>query len=349
MTIYIVDLEAVDTRYTKEWKYHLPRQLKKATNHEVVSISGGDTPQATTPGAFLNFGGTNVYKANQMQQIGKMFCDGKVKNGDYFLYTDAWNPTVLQLKYMAELLKVKIKIGGMWHAGSYDPQDFLGRLIGDKPWVRNTEQAMFDTFDHNFFATQFHIDLFKETFPQVLDSKIVRAGWPMEYMEPTLDLYQNMEKKNKILFPHRLAPEKQPAIFEDLKNALPQYEFVTCQERPLTKNEYHNLLGEAKLMFSANLQETLGISWYEGAILNVIPMIPDRLSYSEMAMKEFLYPSDWTENMESYRANKKHIIARIEDYMENYKKYVPAVLKQKQRLKEQFFSGTKLYGAVSNG
>jgi len=124
---------------------------------------------------------------------------------------------------------------------------------------------------------------------------------------------------------------------------------VTCQERPLTKNEYHNLLGEAKLMFSANLQETLGISWYEGAILNVIPMIPDRLSYSEMAMKEFLYPSDWTENMESYRANKKHIIARIEDYMENYKKYVPAVLKQKQRLKEQFFSGTKLYGAVSNG
>ena len=350
MTIYIVDLEAVDTRYTKEWKTHLPRQMKKATNHEVVTISGGDTPQATTPGAFLNFGGTNVYKANQMQQIGKLFCDGTVKDGDYFLYTDAWNPTVLQLKYMAELLKVKIKIGGMWHAGSYDPQDFLGRLIGDKPWVRNTEQAMFDTFDHNFFATQFHIDLFTQTFEQAKDNnKVIRAGWPMEYMEPTLDLYQNMEKKNKILFPHRLAPEKQPAIFQDLKNALPQYEFVTCQERPLTKNEYHNLLGEAKLMFSANLQETLGISWYEGAILNVIPMIPDRLSYSEMAMKEFLYPSDWTENMESYRANKKHIIARIEDYMENYKKYVPAVLKQKQRLKEQFFSGIKLYGAVSNG
>ena len=109
MTIYIVDLEAVDTRYTKEWKTYLPRQLKKATCHQVVTISGGDTPQATTPGAFLNFGGTNVYKANQMQQIGKLFCDGKVKDGDYFLYTDAWNPTVLQLKYMAELLKVKIK------------------------------------------------------------------------------------------------------------------------------------------------------------------------------------------------------------------------------------------------
>ena len=123
MTIYIVDLEAVDTRYTKEWKEHLPKQLKRATNQNVITISGGDTPQATTPGAFLNFGGTNVYKSAQMEKIGTMFCEGKVKDGDYFLYTDAWNPTVLQLKYMSELLNVKIKIGGMWHAGSYDPQD----------------------------------------------------------------------------------------------------------------------------------------------------------------------------------------------------------------------------------
>ena len=358
MTIYIVDLEAVDTRYTKEWKEHLPRQLKRATNQQVISISGGDTPQATTPGAFLNFGGTNVYKANQMQQIGKMFCDGKVKNGDYFLYTDAWNPTVLQLKYMAELLKVKIKIGGMWHAGSYDSQDFLGRLIGNKPWVRNTEQAMFDTFDHNFFATQFHIDMFCKSFPSAeqyqgltpnRQNKVLRVGWPMEYMDSTLSMYKNMNKKNIIVFPHRMAPEKQPAIFEDLKRAMPQYEFVVCQEKKLTKNEYHNLLGEAKLMFSANLQETLGISWYEGAILNVLPMIPDRLSYSEMSMKEFLYPSDWTKDMESYQANKSKIISKIEDYMENYKKYVPAVIKQSNRLKEQFFSGTKIYGAVSNG
>ena len=32
MTIYIVDIEAVDTRYTKQWKEYLPAQLQKATN-----------------------------------------------------------------------------------------------------------------------------------------------------------------------------------------------------------------------------------------------------------------------------------------------------------------------------
>ena len=49
-----------------------------------------------------------------MEKIGTMSREGKVKDGDS-LYTDAWNPIVLQLKYMAELLNVKIKIGGMWH------------------------------------------------------------------------------------------------------------------------------------------------------------------------------------------------------------------------------------------
>ena len=43
MTIYIVDIEAVDTRYTKQWKEYLPSQLQKATNKTVKVISGGET------------------------------------------------------------------------------------------------------------------------------------------------------------------------------------------------------------------------------------------------------------------------------------------------------------------
>ena len=40
MTVYIVDIEAVDTRYTKQWKEHLPLQLQNRTD-DVVVISGG--------------------------------------------------------------------------------------------------------------------------------------------------------------------------------------------------------------------------------------------------------------------------------------------------------------------
>ena len=362
MTIYIVDIEAVDTRYTKQWKEYLPKQLHHATNKEVVVISGGDTPQATTPGAFLNFGGTNVYKSKQLETIGEMFCRGVIKDGDYFLYTDAWNPTVIQLRYMAELLNVNIRIGGLWHAGSYDPQDFLGRLIGNKPWVRHAEQSMFFTYDDNFFATDFHIDMFVRTLfgldnPWIEDDiadalagehpRIKRVGWPMEYLEHSLDSYKCMDKENLIVFPHRIAPEKQVEIFRDLKEQLPQYEFVICQEQQLTKNEYHNILGRAKLVFSANLQETLGISWYEGALVNAIPMVPDRLSYSEMALAEFKYPSTWTEDFGSYIQNRKQIVNQVVEYMENYESFLPSLLKQTAKLKKEFFSGKALYEAIN--
>jgi glycosyltransferase involved in cell wall biosynthesis len=345
MTIYIVDIEAVDTRYTKQWKEHLPRQLQRATNEDVTVISGGETPQATTPGAFLNFGGTNVYKSKQLETIGEMFCKGQIKDGDYFLYTDAWNPTVIQLRYMAELLGVDIGVGGLWHAGSYDPHDFLGRLIGDKPWVRHAEQSMYECYDDNFYATDFHIDLFAESL-DIDDDKTHRVGWPMEYLRNSLDQYKGMDKRNLILFPHRIAPEKQVDIFRDLAEQLPDYEFVVCQERELTKNEYHNLLGEAKIVFSANLQETLGISWYEGALVDAIPVVPDRLSYGEMALPEFKYPSKWTEDWNSYRQYRGEIVNKIRDYIENYDDYLVSLDKQRTLLNKEFFSGKALYEQI---
>ena len=351
MTIFIVDIEAVDTRYTKQWKEYLPKQLQRSTNEEIVVISGGEVPQATTPGAFLNFAGTNNYKSQQMLEISRMFANGEIKNNDYFLYTDAWNPTVIQLKYMAELLGVDIRIGGMWHAGSYDPQDFLGRLIGDKPWVRHAEMSMYECYDDNFFASEFHIDLFTDTMMDNYNvdmDKAIRVGWPMEYLRSSLDSYKGMTKRDLILFPHRVAPEKQVEIFRDLAERLPQYEFVVCQDYQLTKNEYHNLLGEAKMVFSANLQETLGISWYEGALVDAIPMVPDRLSYSEMGLDIFKYPSEWTENYDAYLHHKDKIVAQIVNYMENYDDLLPNINKQVTKLNKEFFSGSALYEAISN-
>ena len=157
-----------------------------------------------------------------------------------------------------------------------------------------------------------------------------------------------MDKRDLIVFPHRLAPEKQPEIFRDLAESMPEFEWVLCQEQELTKNEYHNLLGEAKLVFSANLQETLGISWYEGALVEAIPMVPDRLSYSEMT-DCFLYPSEWTENYDKYLKHKGQIKSQIRDFMSNYKGYVPAIHRIVKKLETDFFSGQQLYTVIKDG
>ena len=106
---------------------------------------------------------------------------------------------------MLDLFQIDATIHGLWHAGSYDPHDFLGRLIGDKPWVRHTELALFDAIDKNCFASNFHIELFVNTMfpgnndPEYLNSKIVSTGWPMEYLGNYIQP-QRLVKEDIILF-----------------------------------------------------------------------------------------------------------------------------------------------------
>jgi hypothetical protein len=354
--IYIVDIEAVETRYTGQWKTHVPN-LFKSRGQDVYVIEGPtDIPEATTPGAFLNFGGTNVYKSAQVQQMGRLFCDGSVRPGDHFVFTDAWHPGIINLKYMSELLNIPVKIHALWHAGSYDPADFLGRLIGDAPWVRNAEKSFFHAIDYNYFATDFHIAMFAHNLlgidyetvklSYMNSGKIVRSGWPMEYMAMTLNPYKHFNKRNLIIFPHRIAPEKQVEIFRDLAQQMPEYEFVVCQDQQLTKDEYHRLLAESKIVFSASLQETLGIGCYEGALLGSIPLVPDRLSYSEMYDAEFKYPSEWTENWDSYIQHRDLLVEKIRHCMMHQDDIIGHVYQQAQNLTNNFFTARVLLDTV---
>lgn len=346
-TIWIFSIEPLPTRYTGEWHEHIPKLLttQLGDKFNVVQVDGVQMNSTPTPGAFLNFSDTNYWKSSQLCKFLELHNQGLTSPDDHFLFTDAWNPTVIQLKYMSSLLGFNWTLHGQWHAGSYDENDFLGRIVGNTPWVRNAEQSFFDAFDHNYFATEFHIDLFTtvllEDYPYD-NGKIIRTGWPMEYMINTLKPYANLPKRDLILFPHRIAPEKQVEIFRDLTVSLPQYEFIVCQDFALSKSEYHALLGLAKMVFSANKQETLGISCFEGVVLDAIPFVPDRLSYSEMYLEEFKYPSEWTEDYSSYLIHKSEIIARIVDQMTNYATYEALIVNQLDMLETEYFSADQL-------
>ena len=148
-----------------------------------------------------------------------------------------------------------------------------------------------------------------------------------------------------ILFPHRLAPEKQLDIFRDLAATLPQYEWVVCQEQHLTKPQYHALLGQAKMSFSAALQETLGIAQAEAAIAGAMPLSPRRLAYNEQYNAPFLYPGDWTASWHAYVANKDFLVSYIRTLMDDYAtpKMQAAITAQEQALKASYLTAVPLY------
>lgn len=360
--IWIFSIEPLESRYTQQWYDHVPTLLADNLGDQfnIVQIDGIQKNTSVTPGAFLNFSDTNYWKSSQLCNFLDQYNSGLTTPNDQFIFTDAWNPTIIQIKYMNDLLSNNWIINGLWHAGSYDKWDFLGRLVGDKPWVNHTEQALFHAIDHNYFATYFHIELFARThgdqeYPydwvdsQLGTNKIVRTGWPMEYMASTLSNYQDTPKRDLILFPHRIAPEKQVDIFRDIAASLPQYEFIVCQDKSLTKDAYHKLLAESKIVFSASLQETLGISPYEGAIVGAIPLMPSRLSYPEMYHSDYLYPSLWTKDWESYLNHKDQLIAKIIACMTDYDRMsVDVATNILPTLTTEFFSANKLIRTMSD-
>lgn len=348
--IWIFPIEPIETRYTAQWYDHIPRLLNDTVSdlYNIRTIDGVQKNSQVTEGAFLNFSDTNYWKSSQLCKFLEKLNTNQVTTNDHIVITDAWNPIVIQLKYMKELLGYKWKLHGFWHAGSYDKNDFLGRLIGNKPWVRNAERSMFDSFDHNYFATEYHIRMFEkvlfgyDTSSGIYqNNKVIRTGWPMEYMESLLSGYDTTNKTNTIIFPHRIAPEKQLSIFLDLKEQLPEYEFIVCQDHTLTKYEYHKLLARSKIVFSANLQETLGISsCIEGPLLDALPLVPNRLSYTEIFdnHQEFMYNTDYTINTLGYQTNKKHLVEKIKDMIQNYDSYLQPLNSFKKHSFDTYFT-----------
>jgi hypothetical protein len=339
-TIWIVPIEPIDQRYTKQWYDNLPGIIDKATDKFAVkTIDGGISSVSTTAGAFLDFSWTNRYKAQQVSRIAEMFHYDGIKAGDRFLFTDAWHFGIIPIKYMSELLNIPVEVHGIWHAGSYDPTDILGKTL-DINWSYDFEISLFQALDFSYYATDFHREMFLENLDIKLEhNKAIRSGQPHNHIIKPLVEKRNRAKEDIIMFPHRLNDDKQPEIAFDLQTKLP-YEFCITQQLNLSKDDYYERLGAAKVVFSCALHENLGISVMEGCLAGAIPIVPDRASYSEMYLDVFKYPSEWTSSLTNYMKYRDYLIAFITDRTEHYDKYYGYLMLQYNILIDKYCTPT---------
>ena len=296
MTLYIITLEPIEKRYTKQWYDYFKPEFRKHFGR-VKYIDGNFISDKIETGRFLDINKTNIWKAEQVQEIGKLFSEGKIKNKDMFFFMDAWHFGITAVKYMAQLNGINPKLFGYWHAGTYDPNDFVAQA-GLTEWAKYNETGWMTALDINFVATEYHKNLIMDRFlnpvtenHSVIFDKIKVVGFPMDWEAEIkkIDVLPKVLKKNIVVFPHRVDPEKQPDVFDELANKFPEYKFVKTMEITDTKEEYYKILADAKYVFSANLQETFGIGTVEAMLFNCIPIVPNRLTYPEMYEEHFLY------------------------------------------------------------
>lgn len=292
--LYILTLEKIEQRYTTQWYVFWKKEFSKYFN--VIYIDGQHTSDIIEKGRFLDINKTNLWKAQQIQIVSRLFMKNEIKNGDSFLFMDSWHFGIVPIKYMAQLSDIKIKMFGYWHAGTYDPYDFISQK-GLQYWANESEISWFKALDGSFVATNFHKELILKKYKGKINSrKIYVVGFPMDWIKEIqnkLDWPYNKQqsffkRKNIILFPHRLDKEKQPEIFDWLSTKFP-YEFIKTLEVTRNKKEYYSLLEKSKIVFSASKQETFGIGIVEGLMLGCVPIVPNKLSYKELYDGVFRY------------------------------------------------------------
>ena len=304
--LMFVPLEIFEERYTKQWYYWFSESFKKA-NIEIITV--GDTEERPIKcGQFLDVFSTNTYKLQQMQKIISLIEEGF--EGTIF-FMDMWFPGIEAIGYVRDCAKKNIKIKGMLHAGTWDEWDFLSQS-GLGKWAKGMELSWIQLVDEVFVATDFHRDLICDYFNLQDKSKFTIVDFPVYRNDKLASKY---EKEDIVVFPHRLAKEKQPDKFETLKikyalkySNEPQPRFVRTKDVCKNKEEYYDFLAHAKVAFSSALQETFGIAMLEALALGCIPVAPKRLSYVE-TLREFPMYNNLDEAVDL-----------IHDALRNYKK-----------------------------
>jgi hypothetical protein len=183
----------------------------------------------------------------------------------------------------------------MLHAGTYDPHDFLTQR-GMGAWGRDLENSWFAGLDAIYVATEFHRQLVLDE-RKVCGSKVVVTGFPAAWPDSFAAIGPLMPKEKLVVFPHRLAPEKDPALFQQvvrgLAPAFPDWRFVCTKDVCKDKGDYYRTLARASVSVSCAKQETWGIAMLESTVAGCMPVVPEHLSYPEIYPVEFRYePGD---------------------------------------------------------
>lgn len=340
--IWVFPLEPLDNRYTKQWFDEIPRLLQQeldnlASSNTCFQAIGKQTSKDTTAGAFLDFSDTNYWKSTQLADFVKSYQVGHVANDAKILFTDFWNPALIQVAYMRDLLGTDWQIHGIAHAGAYDPTDILGIKMRPE-WPHDFERSLFYASDVTYFASNFHRQMFLTNLciPTAYHDRAVLSGQPhqaiIDHME---SISIPTDKTTDVIWPHRYNEDKQPEIAEDLAN---EFNLLITQKHNFTKDEFYNELANSKIIFSCALHENLGISIMEAVLTGTIPLLPDRCSYSEMYLDEFKYPSKWTSNYENFVHYKPQLVAKMQSMIDNFDTYADLMEQQKAILKQNYLS-----------
>ena len=284
--IIYLPLEHIESRYTTHMDRDILKYLENSDKEFIRIYPDIDSPQTLKAGSFLDAEFTIRFKSAQLAEVARLYREDIIDSGDIVWSSDLWHPGLPEsIAYMNYFAKKDVKLRGLIHAGSFTDTDFIRDM---ERWAKNFEDTIFDIADEIYCGSNFiKTDIVKKRL--INPDKLVVTGFPLD--TKNLSGIQKGLKRNIVVFSGRNVDEKQPWLFEQMKDRFKNkdIEFINTLEHNFSKEEYYNLLGKAKVVVSFALQENFGYSIAEAVYLGCTPVLPNRLVYPEFYEEPYLY------------------------------------------------------------
>jgi glycosyltransferase involved in cell wall biosynthesis len=217
------------------------------------------------------------------------------------LFLDFFNLGFDLLRYFHEQQGHKCKYGALLHGGS-----FLKNDLYSWNWLKSFELAWFNSYDQIYVPSCF----FANSIPYIFKKKIRVFPWGLDSFR---SLKSNNNKTMNVVFPHRLNKDKGIDEFLKIVSRMPSTKFyVTSPQKEMflkinpyfkklsrykniiflfgqSADEHRNVLLNSKIILSCAKQENFGYAVMKATASGCIPVLPNRLCYSEFFDNKFLY------------------------------------------------------------
>lgn len=290
MSVWLLPIEPFEERYTADWLRWWPDGLR-AAGLDVELVLGAQPVGERAGGEFLDPTATWQWKGTQVAELARRWAE--VQDGDVVLTLDVWGPATTAALYMRHTTGRRVRVVGFYHAGASDPHDFLART-GCRTWALDVERGWARGCDLLLCGSRAAERMLRDNLgvhddPTVRGAHVAVTGYPIMRGELLRHASPWALRERLVVFPHRLAPEKQPEQFDALRGRhaalypdAPATTWVRSRDVYAGKESYHQLLGRARVVVSTATQETFGIAMQEGIALGAWAVAPRRLSYPEV-------------------------------------------------------------------
>lgn len=220
-----------------------------------------------------NFWGDQYFKFGQSKILLDLFSKNKVKSGDIFVITEAFNHLIVPLTLIRHEFNIDVKFVSFWGNSVFNYRKTT------KKWGKEFFYSIFNSYDLNCFPTEQHFKLFNWRFGlhQSRRSKHAIVGYPFGYLYDRFN--PEIEKDNIVVFPYPLKDEIQQHIFKNFAYDIPEYQFIFAQKDYNRRDLYIDLLDKSKGLFWGGDRIDDPILIFEAMCKGIVPFVPNRTFY----------------------------------------------------------------------